>query len=397
MKPLSPPNSPALGQRASPEELLRQSQLVLEHPCSAVFGNIPLPMLVVNNTRQIVYANARMLDSLKQESLDGLLGQRPGELLHCLFSVEHADGCGVSEYCRGCGALRAMCTGLAGQASRALTSVLSRGEGLNTKDLMIDCSHLGIGDEHFALLFIEDVTWRREERDMERMFFHDMLNLAGGIKGLIDIVAVDVQPNLRNEAKLMREGYQLLLDELALQAELKAACNGELQPEVIRVPVLELLRNVAGLYQVHPSGRGKQLRVASGTLPETIRTDPRIFTRVLGNLVKNALEAAPDGSEVVLGCRSDEGGTWFYVENEGAVSQRVRDALFTPDMESSESGGRGLGLRSVKLFVEKYLGGRVAFDGRNDGRVEFSVWLPKAPDESHLPLDSQGFEDSLGV
>lgn len=387
--------SPMLGQRAPLEEIERQARLVREYHCSRILDNLPTAVLVLNNFRQAVYANGRMLGWLKLDNPDTLLGHRPGELLKCLFSGEHQGGCGASEYCKGCGALRAILSCLDGQPDQAMVSVLTMGGGLNTRELSVSTSPFTIEEERFVLLFIEDITWRREERELERMFFHDMLNLAGGIKSLIDIVAEEVQPELRDEALIIRENFHVLLDELALQAQLKAARNGELHPEIIPVRPLDILRNVVGLYQAHPLGRGKRMRIESGTMPETIRTDPRIFARVLGNLMKNALEAAPDDSEIVAGCRTEGSGVRFYVENEGVVTRHTQGALFTQSMESSKEGGRGLGLRSVKLFVENYLGGRAAFDGCQDGKVGFSIWLPATPCETVTKVDTVCLEHSL--
>ncbi len=72
-----------------------------------VLGSVPDFTLILNKYRQIVFANRAMLNYLDQKDISGIAGLRPGELLGCSHANE-VSGCGTSEFCQVCGAVRAI-------------------------------------------------------------------------------------------------------------------------------------------------------------------------------------------------------------------------------------------------------------------------------------------------
>ncbi len=110
------------------------------------------------------------------------------------------------------------------------------------------------------------------------------------------------------------------------------------------------------------------------------------------NLIKNAVEASPEGGTVTIttafrqGFRVRAAGTNARVslplevcvidEGEGAPPQ-IADHLFEPFV-SARRGGSGLGLALVAKLVGDH-GGIVEYD-RRQGRTVFRILLPLAPD-----------------
>jgi signal transduction histidine kinase len=93
------------------------------------------------------------------------------------------------------------------------------------------------------------------------------------------------------------------------------------------------------------------------------------------NLVENAIDAAPPGSDVrIAGARQD--GWWrLTVEDTGpGVATTVGDSVFEPYV-GTRAGGHGLGLAFVKLIAEAH-GGRTAMERRPDGTTCFSLAVP---------------------
>jgi PAS domain-containing protein len=100
------------------EELTQQARQWADRPdLTAVMNAMPQVLLVLNDRRQVVFANRVAMEMAGANSLDSLLGMRPGELLECEQAREGPGGCGTTEACTQCGAFRAFAECGAGAAA----------------------------------------------------------------------------------------------------------------------------------------------------------------------------------------------------------------------------------------------------------------------------------------
>ena len=84
--------------RSSSDELKENYELLdSEKMFLDVFGSISDIAAILDNNRQIIYGNAELLDLLGLDSLEPILGKRPGEAVSCIHSTETFNGCGTSE------------------------------------------------------------------------------------------------------------------------------------------------------------------------------------------------------------------------------------------------------------------------------------------------------------
>ena len=96
---------------ASPERLKKQcifnqSLKIKALPMiKALVDLVPDAFLVLNEQRQIVFCNNSFLIILGDVEETEVLGERPGEALHCIHSGESNGGCGTSKFCKYCGAV----------------------------------------------------------------------------------------------------------------------------------------------------------------------------------------------------------------------------------------------------------------------------------------------------
>jgi hypothetical protein len=156
-----------------------------------------------------------------------------------------------------------------------------------------------------------------------------------------------------------------------------AAERGELKVALDDVSVQDVLDAVVALYGHHHVAEGRELRI--GDCDRLwLRTDATLLRRVLGNLVKNALEATPPGGCVLVSARGDGDEIRFAVHNPGVMPERARLQMFQRSFSTKGGDGRGVGTYSVKLFGERHLGGRVAFTSDEAGGTCFTVTLPVA-------------------
>jgi signal transduction histidine kinase len=100
-----------------------------------------------------------------------------------------------------------------------------------------------------------------------------------------------------------------------------------------------------------------------------------LLGRVIGNLLKNALEASAPGDQVTATCAADDHSVSFTIHNQTVMSPDVQLQLFQRSF-STKGPGRGLGTYSAKLLTERYLGGTVSFRSDAEHGTTFVVRYP---------------------
>ena len=365
--------------RASAQEVSQQSELVKSQTLLAMLLDyIPDLLVILNSDRQIVFANQSVADFLGIGDLSSTLGRRPGETLDCIHASEMDGGCGTSPSCTTCGAALALNAAAEGQSAVQECRILRR-DNREALDFRVYTKPFMIGEERFTLFTLSDVSHENRRRALERIFFHDVLNTAGGVHGVAQLMAIvneDEQPELR---EMMGRFSKRLIDEIIAQRSLASAESGELVPEKIPVNLTELMNETADLYRNHSVAAERHIVVTppSGTLAEepVIITDPHLIARVLGNLLKNALEASPPGETVTLSLHCDSAHAQLSVHNSGVIPKDVQMQLYQRSF-STKGKGRGLGTYSIKLLTEKYLGGTVRFETTSEGGTTFYARYP---------------------
>lgn len=87
--------------------------------------------------------------------------------------------------------------------------------------------------------------------------------------------------------------------------------------------------------------------------------DSEQMTQIITNLIKNAIDAMPDGGEIDVTLEDDSDNVTFYVKDTGVgISSESLDKIFEPFYTTKGIGkGTGLGLATaygiVKCIKEK--------------------------------------------
>ena len=243
-------------------------------------------------------------------------------------------------------------------------------------DLLVACTPLMIEGEMFSLAAIADISHEKRRRALEKIFFHDVINSAGSLEGLIQMINEQAPTEIREDIDLLRAGVNQVVEEIFAQRDLVAAENDELALDLKPLNSLMVLEKALQLYANHPVAEYRELRLAADSESLDLVTDQRLLGRVLGNLIKNALEAAQRGHAVTAGCAGEGDGVRFWVHNPTVMPPGVQLQIFNRSF-STKGSGRGLGTYSVKLLTERYLKGKVGFTTSKEGGTTFFVTLPK--------------------
>jgi signal transduction histidine kinase len=330
---------------------------------------------LINSDRQIVQPNSKLVTFSGHSAAD-LIGRRLGEAVGCEYSSDAPAGCGTTPACALCGAAEAIAqtldTGKAAQAECRIT--INTAHGHEPMELRVWTTPVRMDGEDFMVFAVRDISDEHRRRVLERMFFHDVLNSAGGLRNLLEILP-DLSPE---EAEGMRTSASHLaaqvVEEIQSQRDLAAAERGELSPHVHPMDVPAMLHELVALYQHHSVAEGKTLvaEVNDGSKP--FSSDPVLLRRVLGNLVKNALEASTPGQRVTIRYRNT-GTPIFSVHNESVMPAAVKLQVFQRSFTTKAGIGRGVGTYSARLLTERYLRGRISFESRDGEGTTFTVVL----------------------
>jgi len=366
----------APSERAASDEVERQFRILSGHEIPVVLDAVPVISMVLNQCRQVVFGNRKFVDAVGVPDIREALGKRPGEAFRCVHATLASGGCGTSEFCVQCGAVRSILLGLGGRENIQECN-LNRDAGgrVEALDLRVSSSPFSLDAEHFVIFSITDVSHEKRRRTLERIFFHDMLNTAGGLQGLMEFLVDEVSEELRDDARLIHRVMTQLTDEIICQKQLLAAETNELETNIVPLCVGDILDVVKGTFQSGEQAKGKRIELSNGCRETLFYSDPVLLRRVLGNMVKNALEATEPGGVVRLGCEPRGGMVEFGVHNDAVIPRSVQLRIFNRSF-STKGLGRGLGTYSMRLLTERYLGGTVDFESAPETGTVFRVRLP---------------------
>ena len=340
-------------------------------------------VLVLNNQRQIVAVNQALLSAFGLNA-DALLGMRPGEAFGCIYSCEGADGCGTGTHCAVCGAHSTYMAAQSSEVQVVGECRLTIGRGQDAAfDLEVVATPYSHEDESFLICTLRDISASKRRNILERIFFHDVINTAGGIHGLASILVENESLPREKDQEFKGWMHSLslkLIDEINQQRHLLAAEKGEYLPARGEFSIGQVLEDVRALYTNHVVAEGKTLVIEEEPGGSMI-SDETVVRRVLGNLVKNALEATEAGGVVTISAYEKGAEVRFSVHNETVMPETVRLQIFQRSFSTKAANGRGIGAYSVKLFTERYLKGKVEFISREPEGTIFSVIVPRETDD----------------
>lgn len=370
--------APAL--RSTSDQILKEHEFVASLKLfGEIFGATSGISAVIDNNRQIVYANNEFLSLLGLETLDPILGKRPGEAVSCIHAGEEPAGCGTSVACTYCGAVNAILESQkTGSKSTKECRISSAVDGkLISWNLNVTSSPITLSGNQYYIFTIRDISHEKRRSALERIFFHDLLNSASGLNGLLSILKNGSTPEETPELiNLSEEASRDILDEILLHRQIRAAEDGDLQVKIEPVNSVKLLSSSVGKIRSHQEGRHKKVMLTANSADIDFETDKMLFQRVIINLIKNALEATPKDGTVVAGVEDNGDKIIFRVKNDGVIPIDVQMQLFQRSF-STKGQNRGIGTYSIKLLTENYLKGKVSFISNETEGTVFIVELKK--------------------
>jgi nitrogen fixation/metabolism regulation signal transduction histidine kinase len=370
----------APSERLSASEIKQQSERFLRCDLTTpamhtVMDTVPDSVLVLNNKRQLIFCNYRLVQLLGGDKAEKeLYGYRPGELLNCIHATKKKGGCGTTKFCKKCGGVNAILKGLAGETDIQECRIIQKDSGNNLL-FRVWTSPLKIDGENFCITVLSDISHEKRRRALERIFFHDILNTVGSLRGCIETINSGGADLYDVFSDLLDQLSKTILDEINAQKDLSAAEHFELKVRFSEQNSIAILEDIQTSFSNYVMATNRNIAIDSSSQQLMFKTDRTIVGRVLTNMIKNALEAIDENETVTIGCNLQNNEIVFWVYNPSTILEDIQLQMFQRSF-STKGSGRGWGTYSIKLLTERYLKGRVDFDSNEASGTIFKIFLP---------------------
>lgn len=354
--------------------LQQQITLIENNPLiKQLIDTVPDVVIVLNPDRHIVFANTTLTEIWGVCKEDMEKGIFPGDAFQCVHAIR--DGaCGTTKFCDTCGANQAIRSSMRGVAASEECRITRIDD--SALDFRVWSKPIELNGAIYSIFVAQDISHAKRRRALERIFFHDVMNTAGAVYGYTALLSErDANENLDILIDRAHGLSKRLIEEIASQSELTRAENNELTPKPMPTNALYLLQIAYSDYLGHPVAERRRMIIDPASEDVAFVSDPTLLRRVLGNMVKNALEACLEGQTVTLRCGPVEGGVEFVVHNPNVMPEDVQMQVFQRSF-STKGLGRGLGTYSIKLLTERYLKGQVTFTSASGQGTRFMARYP---------------------
>jgi PAS domain S-box-containing protein len=210
---------------------------------------------------------------------------------------------------------------------------------------------------------------------------HEIRNPLGSITLNLDLVRKEIQRLAATSQHSSSEG-QTLLDEIRdevrrIQRVIEDYLRFARMPKLARktTPLNDFLeQKLAFMGATFEQARVQCLTEFSPAVT-TVKADTEQLWQALLNLIRNALEAMPDGGKLVIATRLETGEVAIRISDTGkGMSDEQMRRLFEP-FSSTKAQGTGLGLAMAQQIAMDH-GGRIECTSEVDKGSTFTVYVP---------------------
>lgn len=256
-----------------------------------------------------------------------------------------------------------------------------------------------------STLLLETMAWseeRNRRRQLENidsarqqftdLLVHDLRRRLSSIQASLSLLRKSAQPqdaHTRDLLTTLGAASDRMLIQVNALLDVRKIQEGKMKLHREAVPLGNLFQEALAEYR--PTSELVGVQVDAGDCPFTpvkLDVDREIFSRVIANLLWNALRHAPAGSVIHTGFTLTPQGPLelFVVNDSDPIPQDIQKTLFhafvsgRPEPGTGHSMGTGLGLTFCKLAAEIH-GGTVRIQSPLEGQsrgVKVIVTLPSS-------------------
>jgi PAS domain S-box-containing protein len=235
---------------------------------------------------------------------------------------------------------------------------------------------------------VDERTKQLEETQI-RLVKTERLAAIGELAGMIGHDLRNPLTGIKNATYLLKKKGSKL-PETEIKAMLEIIEKGIDHSDKIINDLLDYAREMQLELQIHPlqwllTEALTMIKVPENVkiinkIPDTlsIKIDQDKIERVFINLVKNAMDAMPNGGTITLNCEQKNGNVEIsFVDTGSGIPEELLPKIFSP-LFTTKAKGMGFGLAICKRIIEAHRG-KITVESNSGKGTTFTITLPVEP------------------
>lgn len=239
-------------------------------------------------------------------------------------------------------------------------------------DLVIKKSEVNVNEKSFTLFTITDLSRQMQAVEVEswekltRVLTHEIMNSLTPIQSIAENMSGKISsPEISEAFETISSSSSSLMQFVKSFREFSILPK----PQMKAIYLKPLLQSTIRLAESYSEGKNITLTLTCFPPELMIYTDESLLSRVLINILKNAIEANPQNVEIEAREKADE-SVEIRISNDGErIPEETAEHIFTPFFTTRPSGN-GIGL-SLSRRIITHLGGTLTLKTRP--QTSFSV------------------------
>lgn len=245
----------------------------------------------------------------------------------------------------------------------------------------------GVYESEDGLLHIfifRDITWlallEKRKTDAESILRHDIKTYTSNFDQLATLIAMKTQDkDVKELAELIQEAGAKLNELIEKDLDNFMLESGTFSLTLSDCNLNRILSGIVAQYSLAPGHRDIHLHYVylgeKNGYDFYYKGDCLLLERLFHNLIKNAVEASPEGQHVDVTVQEGADELVFIVDNKGSIPAELQEK-FLYQHATSKMDGHGLGVYSARLIAEAH-GGRIDFKSSETEGTTLRVILPR--------------------
>ncbi|MCV9387749.1 sensor histidine kinase [Reichenbachiella ulvae] len=237
---------------------------------------------------------------------------------------------------------------------------------------------------HLSTSYEKMADLNREKDGMMSVVAHDLRTPLNNIEGLIQLVSMD--DNLNEEQKeyiakirtVVGRGNEMIRDLL----DINKAKSMDPQLKIQSFTMVDFITNWKSNFTKPLAAKNQSLKISGKYKELNMKTDQGLLSRIMDNLMSNAMKFSDAGKNVYLDITPVEEKVRITLRDEGpGISSADQKKMFKPftRLSARPTAGEhsnGLGLSIIKSLTEQ-LGGRIIVKSKLGSGTAFEILIPQ--------------------
>lgn len=362
-------------QKSNIIELDRQKQAIWDNTLLLqTLNGMNIFVVILNKNREIVFVNDKLLKALNI-TYEEAIGTRPGELLKCRYAHVSKQGCGYAKECSLCAAKNLVVEAIhTDHSTEGAVSIVSAIGGLEiTSSFEEKVTVLEVNQQKYYMVAFVDKSLEVEKYNMERIFYHDILNTATSLYHAIELMKLDHEKYKEDEEiHIIERVIKNIIDEIEYQRNITRAEQNELEVTYSQLDIVDLCNDIVKVFKKDNRFFQIPIRINASKKSVLAYSDRTLLRRIIINLIKNALEESGLNQEVVVTIKQHNEQLLISVHNNQAMPEDIKRNIFEKG-HSRKGKGRGFGTYGSKLLLNRYLNGDLTFTSNQESGTTFTI------------------------